>query len=666
MELTDFLAKLENVKALPSGFSARCPAHDDRVASLMVNAGKNQPIVVHCHAGCAVESIVGAIGLSTGDLMGKPKCVAVYRYVSATGEKLYDVQRWSNPKTFRIPGGLPAPAERVLYQLPAIQWARSAGATVYVVEGERDADRLLGMGYPATTNVSGAGSWFGHYAESLVDCHVIVIADNDQVGRAHARHVVSTLTPYAASIALTVPRHGKDVSDLLEAGYTLAELDPLSETDDLAAHIASNVKTRKVEWAWGGYIPLGKLTIIEGDPGDGKSVLTVDLVSRWSSGAPMPDGKPHEGPWPVFMVSAEDDMDDTIVPRLIAAGARLERVTLFPHGSSPDRPFEFATDLAALERRAVETGARIIIFDPLTAFLSAGVDTHNDMQVRHALYPLKSLAVRTRAAVIAVRHLNKGGQGTKAIYRGNGSIAFTGAVRATFVVAADPENPRSRLFANTKTNLAQKPASLRYQIESGTDDAPYILWKGTSDASAQDALDGPRRYGNQDEEEIASKRRVRQYEIEFLVDVLADGPMAWKEIVELGKQDGFAEVSLRRARADAGLIKLSSPEGNAGVRWALRSESVSGLEPETGSSAHLLTAGAGQTGGVSTGEQVSKSANAGEVTLTDDERRAARDALPRTCSVCGTDVDVVGCDKPLFQFRCVNHHPDFYGGDNGD
>jgi len=667
MELTDFLAKLENVKALPSGFSARCPAHNDHVSSLMVNAGRNQPIVVHCHAGCAVESILAAIGLSTSDLMGKPECVAVYRYVNADGSPAYDVQRWSNPKTFRIPGGLPAPAERVLYQLPAIQWARSAGATVYVVEGERDVHRLLDMGIPATTNVSGAGSWLGHYAESLADCHVVVVADNDQPGRAHARHVVSTLIPYAATVALVVPRHGKDVSDLLEAGYTLDELDPLPVNDDVSTFVASNVKTRKVEWAWPGYIALGKLSLIEGDPGDGKSVLTVDLASRWSSGAAMPDGQLHAGPWPVIMVSAEDDMEDTIVPRLIAAGAHLERVTLVPHGSTPERPFEFATDLAGLERYALSVGARIVIFDPLAAFMSAGTDTHNDMQVRHALYPLKTLAVRTRAAVIAVRHLNKGGQGTKAIYRGNGSIAFSGAARAGFMVGADPENPPSRIFANVKTNLSHKPPSLRYEIESSPDDSPYIAWKGISDVSAQDALDGPRRYAsNSEDEEIASKRRVRQYEIEFLTDLLADGPMTWNEIVALGKEDGFNEIGLRRARADAGLIKIAGVGGNAGVRWSLRRESVSQSEPPFAPNAHLLSETDAPSRGSTSGEQMSKRATDGKATLTDAERRMARDALPMTCAVCGSGVDVVGFDKPWFEWRCLNHDPRHYGGNNGD
>src|SRR4029079_3946864 len=162
-----------------------------------------------------------------------------------------------------------------------------------------------------------------------MDLLVVVYGDNDPPGRAHARAVAASVRPYAASVSLVVPRHGKDVSDLLDAGDSLDDVDPLSDQEEVAAYVAANVRTRRVEWAWGGYVPLGKLSLIEGDPGDGKSVLTVDLAARWSSGAPMPDGTVHDGPWPVFMVSAEDDMEDTIVPRLIAAGARLDYVTLF-------------------------------------------------------------------------------------------------------------------------------------------------------------------------------------------------------------------------------------------------------------------------------------------------------------------------------------------------
>lgn len=671
MDLQELLAKLEGVKSLPSGWSAKCPAHNDKVSSLMVNQGKQQPIVVHCHAGCDTESVMRALGLTTGALQGEPKRVVAYEYVHADGSTAYIVDRWINPKTFRVRGKLPPPAERVLYQLPAINWARSAGAMVYIVEGEKDADRLVSMGLVASCNVGGAGSWLAHYAESLTDVHVTVIADNDPVGRIHARTIVASVKDYAASVSLVVPRHGKDVSDLLDAGYTLDELDALTENDEVSAYVAANVRTRKVEWAWRNYLALGKLSIIEGDPGDGKSILTIDLAARWSTGQPMPDGSTCDGPWPVFMVSAEDDMEDTIVPRLIAAGAKLEIVTLFPHGSTPDRPFEFHSDLAALERRALEVGAKIVIFDPLSAFLNASTDTHNDMQVRHALYPLAAMAVRTRASVIAVRHLNKGGGGTKAIYRGNGSIAFSGAARAGFVVGRDPDDERARLFANVKTNLAQIPPTLKYTIESTAEEIPYISWHGLSDRNAQDTVDGPRRERAEIEDKDAAIRRQRQYEIEYLVDLLADGPRPWREIVEIGKLDGFSEHGLRNARVDAGLVKLPGDGGNRGVRWGLRDQVATTSEQVSDDAQLPLAHLAGEVdplGGAPIGDpsgQVAKvGADIAPDPMTDDDRRRMVDESPPTCAICGTDDGIVRCYEPWWTVRCVDHDPHYYGADN--
>lgn len=646
MELADILDRLDNVRALPSGYSARCPAHDDHVSSLMVNRGRTQPIVVHCHAGCPVDQVMSALGLSTADLVGKAEIEQRYEYLHADGSVAYVMQRWRNPKTFRVEGKLPPPAERVLYQLPALTWARSAGAVVHVVEGEKDADRLVSMGLVATCNVGGAGSWLGHYGKSLEDCHVLVIADNDTTGRAHARQVAASCVQYAATVRLAVPRHGKDVSDLLDAGYTLDDLDELPEAEELATYLAANVRIRRVEWAWPGYIPFGKLSIVEGDPGDGKSVLTLDLAARWSTGRPMPDGSDGAGPVRSILVSAEDDMADTIVPRLAAAGARLDAIELVPHGASPEKPFEFARDLAALEKRIVDTGARVVVFDPLTAFLSAGVDTHNDMQVRHALYPLKALAERTRAAVICVRHLNKGGSGTKAIYRGNGSIAFTGAARVGFLVAPDPDDPRGRLLACVKSNLAARPASMRYVVESTPDGTPYIAWHGTSVTDAQGALDGPRRASDMDDE-TASKRRARQYEVGFLTDALADGPMTWRDIVAAGKAEGFTERTLERARADAGLVKVLGNEGNRTVTWALRQTAGDSPQSPLRHSATHLPAQTRGGNGWRNGEVGSGP--------TDEERAAAVDAMPLVCTCCGTADHVIRVYGPLWTVLCPEH-----------
>ena len=658
MEIDEFVIRLSDAKRHASGWSARCPAHEDRVSSLMVREGRDGGVVVKCHAGCDTGAVLDSLSLSFADLMGVPRHVATYEYRELDGTLRYAVERWSNPKTFRCVPGLPAPAERILYQRAAVEWARANDEVVYVVEGEKDVDRLLAAGKIATTNVTGAGAWLSHYSEALRDCHVCVIADNDEAGRAHARAVVVATRPYAKTLSLVVPRIGKDVSELLDAGYAITWVDPLADEEEVGSYQASSIRPRRVTWLWSQYVPAGKLAIIEGDPGDGKSILTIDLAARWSTGAPMPDGSEGGGPFPVILVSAEDDLDDTIVPRLIAAGARLEGIHLVAHGARPEDPFEFATGLPAIERLAAKTGARMVVFDPVTAFLSEKTDSHNDASVRRALMPLKVLAGRTGLGVLVVRHLNKGGAGTKAIYRGGGSIAFTGAARATFVVAPDPREASGRIFASIKSNLSKRPPSLRYEVEANAEGVPYIVWRGAAEIDAQTILDGPKLDRSSDEEERDSKRRARREEQEFLIDLLSNGPMTWADIKAAGKSEGgFSEVSLRRARADVGLMKVSSEHGNAGTQWALRPgdpgiDASSHSVTDPGSLAHLLSDSESHT---RESKQVSKRAS-GPDSTTDSDRESIIDAAPQACDVCGS-IDAQKYYEPWFVVRCEAHNP---------
>lgn len=660
MDLDDVCARLENVKILPSGRSARCPAHADRISSLMVNEGRDGGVVMKCHAGCPIEAVVGAIGLTMADLMGTPRHVATYQYVDLAGVVAYEVHRWANPKTFRCVPGLPPPAERILYQLSAVDFARTTGASLYVPEGEKDVDRLISLGIPATCNVGGAGAWLPHYGESLAGCHLVVVADNNVPGRAHARFVAAACLPHAASVSLVHPRHGTDISELFDAGYGLDALDPLPTAEETISYRASAVTTRSVRWGWQGYLPAGKLSIVEGDPGDGKSILTVDLAARWSTGAPMPDGSNGYGPHPVILVSAEDDMADTIVPRLIAAGADLANVELFTHGATIDEPFEFATCLALVEQRAMAIGAGWIMFDPLSAFLSERTDSHNDASVRRALQPLKGLAERTMAGVTVVRHLNKG-SGLKAIYRGGGSIGFTGAARVTFVVGALAEDPDLRGFACVKSNLARKPPALKYAIQVTPEGVPYLQWRGPLNLDAQSILDGPVKESYTSEEN-ASKRLVREYERGFLSDVLAGGPMTWSDIVEMGKQEGFNEIGLRRARADMGLRKSIGPGGAKDVSWHLREDAQSS---DDSPSARLLSGyspialGGKNAEQTSRREQVAEPAEPAEI-----DKDQALGALPLKCQTCGTEDKVNRYYFPYYVVRCRSHNPIDYHGDS--
>jgi 5S rRNA maturation endonuclease (ribonuclease M5) len=218
--------------------SARCPAHDDHTASLSVTEGDAGKVVVHCHAGCPIDEIVAAIGLNLGDLFPpstnghtERRIVATYNYLNADSELAYQVVRYQ-PKDFRQrrPDGRGGwiwrldDTPRILYNLP--QLATQTG-TVFVTEGEKDADALTAAGYLATCGAGGAGTWnriANHASEILAGRDVIVIADRDPVGYKHARDVAHHLHNTAASVTVVEAATGKDAADHLAAGLTVDDL----------------------------------------------------------------------------------------------------------------------------------------------------------------------------------------------------------------------------------------------------------------------------------------------------------------------------------------------------------------------------------------------------------------------------------------------------------
>lgn len=671
MELDELLQRLEHVQHQPSGISARCPSHADSVNSLSVDSGRNGGIVVRCHANCRVEDVMSALGLRMSDLAGKPHVVETYVYTDDSARPIYSVQRWANPKTFKCVPGLPPVAERRLYRAEALAWARQRGAQIWIVEGERDANRLADLGLVSTTNCGGAGKFYPHYAEQIAGCPVTIISDNDAVGRQHARQVAEMCAPFASSVLTLLPRYGKDVSDLLDLGWTLDALDPLPATEGLAAVSAANVVTRPVTWAWPGYIPFGAVCLFEGDPGDGKSIMSMDLAARWSSGAPLPDGSRHDGPYRVLAVSAEDDLGSTVVPRLRSAGADLRRVELVTHGSDPSKPFTISTDMPALARHVLDNDIKIILFDPLMAFVGDETDSHNDHAVRRALFPLFALARDTGAAVITIRHLNKG-QG-KAVYRGGGSIAFIGAARSAYTIGRDAEDPERRVMACVKMNIARQPASLAYSINDSTT-GPILEWHGTVDADAQRIVDGG--HYNPDDADI----------LQFLNTIVEKDPMTWKEIVKAGSEDGWSEAQLRRRRRRSRLVKITGGEGNRSTRWGYLDHQVRadthlhGIPPFsslTATSPCYLTGGSGAddpVGGPPSHQKqgqeavdgesgplgVQMEANPDEAEV--DRRDSLLDAMAPICDVCGTVEGVLKYGDPYWVVRCIAHNPEDYGG----
>lgn len=246
---------------------------------------------------------------------------------------------------------------------------------------------------------------------------------------------------------------------------------------------AATIAPRTVAWLWPGYVPLGAITVLDGDPGLGKSLVALDLAARVSRGAAMPDRS--EGcSGQVLLLSAEDDAAATSVPRLRAAGANLERVFFLDGqvGADGERWPVLLSDadvLAAAAERLKEL--RLIVIDPLMAFVPSDVDTHNDASVRRMMRRLAELAAERELAVLLVRHLNKREQGTPALYRGGGSIAIIAQCRSGLLVCRDPDDDsgRRRLLQPTKSNLAPPPAPLSYVIiaaPQAVPPAPQLAW----------------------------------------------------------------------------------------------------------------------------------------------------------------------------------------------
>ena len=319
----------------------------------------------------------------------------------------------------------------------------------------------------------------------------------------------------------------------------------------LATIRACHVEPKKVKWLWPGRIPAGKVTVLDGDPGLGKSTITLDLTARLTTASPLPDGHRPEGPICVLLLSAEDGVEDTIVPRLKVAGADLNKVTIVDHVGDEDgpRPVELPTDAALVERwlasylyadddDAAPVFPGLVVVDPLMAFLGGQVNAHRDQDVRRALYPLKLLAERTGVAVLVIRHLNKAG-GSNPLYRGGGSIGIIGAARAGLLVAPDPDDDQRRILAVSKSNLAAKPPSLAYRLVG--DDlygAARITWQGASDHTADDLLDRP-------VDRPAPKRDQAE---DFLRQALAVDarPVAWLQKAAKGK--GISWDTVKRAK----------------------------------------------------------------------------------------------------------------------
>lgn len=321
----------------------------------------------------------------------------------------------------------------------------------------------------------------------------------------------------------------------------------------------SDVRPEHVEWLWPSRIPLGKLTILDGDPGLGKSTVSLDLAARVSRGLPMPgepDGRPPAG---VVLLSAEDGLADTIRPRLDAAGADVSRIVALTavYDDGADRLPTLPADLDRLEAAIVAHEAELVVVDVLMAFLAGEVNAHRDQDVRGALAPLAAMAERTGTAILVLRHLNKS-TGGPAVYRGGGSIGIVGAARSALVVGRDPDDEGRLILAVTKSNLAPLASSLAYRIVD-RDGAGSIAWEGASSLTAAQLLSMPT---SSEERSALDEAKV------VLRDLLGNGPIPSKDVQRQARDAGISDATLRRAKDALGVRSIRDGFGGP-WSWAL-------------------------------------------------------------------------------------------------
>jgi putative DNA primase/helicase len=318
-----------------------------------------------------------------------------------------------------------------------------------------------------------------------------------------------------------------------------------------------SVTPQQLKWLWPGFFPLGKVSLLAGNPGLGKSQVTLDIAARVSAGTPWPTGEANQ-PGRVILISGEDDPADTIVPRLDAVGANRSQISLITatreivDGKIVNRALSLQRDIDKIDAELTSNAStRLIVIDPISAYLGKA-DSHNNAEMRSLLDPLAQMAQRHGVAVLLVSHLNKGTG--EALFRISGSIGFAALARAVFGIVKDDSDDLHRIMLPIKANLSPDSKGLGYVIRTASNGAPYVEWDtGTitgDDLEAYLAQPAPGEAG-----------RLKEA-TDWLQDALNGGPAPAKDLINRAKRDGIAQHTLERAKT-----KLGAKSRKGGDKW---------------------------------------------------------------------------------------------------
>jgi hypothetical protein len=624
---------LAATKAKPqgNGWKGHCPSHKDKSPSLSISQGLDTRILLKCHAKCDIDAICSALSISQSDLFPpkqqsnqKPRYAqdAVYDYKDENGallfqtvrQKLIDPHLWPNESRKRFRQRAPdgkgnwvwslKGVRRVLYRLPELL-AASSDATVWIVEGEKDCDRLRGLGLVATCNPMGAGKWIDEFSDFLIGRDVIIIPDNDpqsidasgkpqfhpdgrpvRPGQDHAQDVAAKSYGKARSIRileLSGLGNKEDVSDWLDKGHDETELSTMAEALPEWAPSSNNnqsqqsqsqgpkpiceicmadVEAKTIDWLWTNRIPRGTLTIVEGIEGEGKSTMLCAIGSAVTHGKGLPD-MPLDFPGNILWLSAEDDLARVLKPRLLSVGADTNRVFAVAE------PFTFDSKGIELVREMAKRRSPVmIVIDPIFAY--AHGDPSKGADARVITNQLRMISEEFNCAIILVRHVGKSKGFGDPRAAGLYSIEWRAAARSVLLCGSDPDNPQRRALTQSKNTFGPMSESIGYLIEKDqtSPTGAKFSWVGVSDLTASRILSGT----STDDEKAA-----RSTAYDFLKDALSNGERLADDIKAEAKAVGISERTLKRASSDVGITWRREGFGKGAIYyWDLKRSSNNG------------------------------------------------------------------------------------------
>lgn len=333
---------------------------------------------------------------------------------------------------------------------------------------------------------------------------------------------------------------------------------------------ASTIRPEPIRWIWPGWLAAGKLHVLAGMAGTGKTTIVLAVAATLTGMGRWPDGGICQTPADVVIWSGEDDAADTLIPRLMAMGANLDRVHLITGAIDDEgrkRGFDPAVDMIELQTAMALKKPRLLILDPISSAVSG--DSHQNTEVRRSLQPVVDLASSLGCAVLGITHFSKGTAGRDPLERVTGSMAFGAFARlvwATIKPAKDADDQKRRLI-RTKSNIGPDGGGFEYDLKQtnvpGFSDiyASCILWGDALEGSARELA------GQIEDEKTETGPSPREEAKEFLLDILNDGPRLQVEIKDLSDQEGISIATLKRAKKELGIISTKLSEG---WEWRLK------------------------------------------------------------------------------------------------